>query len=148
MKHDLIRSVESAPPESRPAWWGDRADELRIHATVSDLFFELDGGQGAVAREEFAELLEDAADLLAQRQLLTVEEAASWRVHGDETVIFRGSAAQGTGPAVELGRALSSLLRGPLPAPPPGTMWLYGWPRGRTTLAMPNLTEDGVAGER
>jgi hypothetical protein len=144
----LIRSVESAPPRSRPVWWAGRVEELRIHATVGDLFFDLDSGLAAADRAEFAILLEEAAAILAERGFFTAEEAANWKVHDDETVIFRGGSVQETGPVAELGRALSMLLRGPLPAPPPGTMWLYGWPPGRSTLAMANLSEHGVNGDQ
>lgn len=75
---------------------------------------------------------------MKQREFFTAEEAAGWKVHGNETVIFRGGTALDTGPVAELGRALSALLRGVLPAPPPGTMWLYGWPGGRTALTVAN----------
>ncbi|GAB1641436.1 hypothetical protein [Krasilnikovia sp. MM14-A1259] len=139
----VIRSVESAPPDDRPNWWADRAEELRLQATVSDISFELAGGSGAGEREEFAELLEDAADRLRDRGIFTAAEAAGWQVIDDETVIFRGDSATDTEPVAELGRALAALLRGPLPAPPAGTIWLYGSPGGRTTLGVVNPADEG-----
>ncbi|WP_412735727.1 hypothetical protein [Krasilnikovia sp. MM14-A1259] len=138
----VIRSVEAAPPDSRPGWWADRAEELRLQATIGDISFELAGGSGADEREEFAELLEKAADRLSDRGIFTAEEADGWRVIDDETVIFRGDSATDTKPVAELGRALAGLLRGPLPAPPTGTMWLYGCPGGRTTLGVANPADE------
>jgi hypothetical protein len=47
-----------------------------------------------------------------------------------------------TKPVAELGRALAALLRGPLYPPPPGTLWYYGFPGGRTAEKLPNREAD------
>jgi hypothetical protein len=131
-----IRAVEQMPPGRRPAWWANCIHDLRVHSIISDFFFDVALGLDAEQREEFARLLLDAAEHLWQRRVLTAQEAANWRVLDNETVIFRGDQPQDTEPIAELGRALAELLRGTLPEPPPGTLWFYGAPGGRSTITM------------
>jgi hypothetical protein len=98
----VIGTVERMPPDRRPAWWAGHAEVLRVQATVSDLYFDLTDELDAADHEEFARLLEDAAE----------------------------------GPVAELGHALAELIRGTLPEPPPGTLWFYGGPDGRSTIPL------------
>lgn len=126
---EVIRLGEAAP---RPRWWDEQADELRIQATVSDLYFELSSPTAG----ELAVLFEHAASALEQRGSLTPAEAAAWKVYGDEPVIFRGEVPMDTAPIAELGLALVELIRGTLEDAPEGTWWYYGAPGGRRTIAM------------
>ncbi|AEV85462.1 hypothetical protein ACWT_4440 [Actinoplanes sp. SE50] len=125
----LLRDVEGIPPDHRPPWWDSRVEELRTQAMFSDLFFDVALGLEPGQREELAELFEDSADRLAERQPRTPGQVDDWHL------VFRGDHAYDVGPIAELGRALGELLRGTLPAPPPGTLWLYGTPGGRTTIS-------------
>jgi hypothetical protein len=103
---EVIRAVEREPPERRPAWWAAHAEVLGVQATVSDLYFDLTDELDAADHEEFARLLEEAADRL-------------------------GDAGE---PVAELGHAIAALIRGTLPEPPAGTLWYYGAPGGRSTI--------------
>ncbi|MFY1691722.1 hypothetical protein [Plantactinospora sp. WMMB782] len=136
----LIRDVEGRPPDRRPDWWADRVAGLRVQAVVGDFFLDLALGLDAAQREEFAGLLADAAARIGDRRTFTAVEAAGWRVLDDKTVIFRGDRPAATGPVAELGQALADLIRGTLPAPPPGHLWYYGAPGGLRTIAMSGLT--------
>ncbi|GIE73231.1 hypothetical protein [Actinoplanes palleronii] len=125
----LLRDVEGIPPEHRPLWWVSGVEELRRQAMVSDLFFDVSLDLDAEGREELAELFEESAARLLERPPRTPGQSDDWHL------IFRGDHAYEPGPVAELGRALALLLRGALPGPPPGTLWLYGAPGGRTTIS-------------
>ncbi|GAA4609096.1 hypothetical protein BJY16_007161 [Actinoplanes octamycinicus] len=125
----LLRDVEGIPPEHRPGWWDAHVEEVRTQAMVSDLFFDVALGLEQAQREEFAELLDDTAARLLERAPRTPGQADDWHL------VFRGDHAYDVGPVAELGQALATLLRGRLPEPPPGTLWLYGAPGGRTTIS-------------
>ncbi|GIF04878.1 hypothetical protein [Actinoplanes siamensis] len=125
----LLRDVDGVPPERRPGWWASCVEELRTQARVSDLFFDVALGLDADAREELAEMFDATADRLRERAPRTPGQA------DDPYLVFRGDHAHDVGPIAELGQALSALLRGTLPAPPPGALWLYGAPGGRTTIS-------------
>jgi hypothetical protein len=131
----VVSLVEQAPPARRPGWWSGVVGQLRVHATVGDLAFDLDLGLTGAERVELAGLLVEAADQLLARGVLTTDEAADWTVLDDQPVIFRGRDPVDTGPFAELGYALAQLIRGTLPAPPPGSWWFYGAPGGRRTIA-------------
>ncbi|GIF14258.1 hypothetical protein FHX34_105185 [Actinoplanes teichomyceticus] len=103
--------------------------EVRAQAMFSDLFFDVALGLDADAREELAELLDDTAGRMLERAPRTPGQTGDWYF------VFRGDHAYEVGPVAELGQALALLLRGKLPAPPPGTLWLYGAPGGRTTIS-------------
>ncbi|MDX6283040.1 MAG: hypothetical protein QOH03_4111 [Kribbellaceae bacterium] len=126
----VIDNVAALPTTQRPSWWSQYEEELRIQATVSDLYFDL---AACPDREEFAVLLEQASGQLLNREAVTAEEAAAWTVLGDSAVIFRGPLE--TAPVAELGRALVGLLRGGLAEAPGGSWWFYGAPGGRSTIA-------------
>jgi hypothetical protein len=85
---------------------------------------------------ELAGLLVEAADRLRARGALMAEEAADCTVLDDEPVIFRGADPVDTARVAELGYALAELIRGTLPASPPGLWWFYGASGGRSTIAM------------
>jgi hypothetical protein len=127
----VVDAVAALPMALRPRWWSQYEEELRIQAAVSDLYFDL---AACPDREEFAVLLEQASAQLLDRELVSAEEAAGWKVIGDSAVIFRGPLE--TAPVAELGHALVALLRGRLVKPPAGTWWFYGAPGGRSTIAM------------
>ncbi|BCY10548.1 hypothetical protein L3i22_056360 [Actinoplanes sp. L3-i22] len=125
----LLRDVDGIPPEHRPGWWASSVEELRTQAMFSDLFFDVALGLALDQREELAELLDDTAARLRDRPPRTPGQADDWHL------VFRGDHAYDVGPIAELGQALGELLRGRLPEPPPGTLWLYGAPGGRTTIS-------------
>lgn len=127
---EVVHCVEERPAERRPSWWPAVVGELRVHAAVSDLYFDLDLGLTADAREELARLLDEAAARLLDRRVVTAEEAAGWKV------LFRGREPVDTAPIAELADALADLIRGTLPPSPPGTWWYYGEPGGRRTIPM------------
>jgi hypothetical protein len=126
----VIENVMALPTALRPVWWSQYEEELRIQATVSDLYFDL---AACPDRAEFALLLEQASGQLLARDPVTEEEATGWKVLDDVPVIFRGPLE--TAPVAELGHALAALLKGTLPDPPSGTWWYYGAPGGRSTIA-------------
>lgn len=133
---ETVRLVELMPETERPSWWSSVDEQLRVHATINDLFFDLDLGLTDPHRAELADLFDQAATRLTAREVFTREQAAAWKVLDDYPVMFRGSEPFETAPAAELASALASLIRGTLPPAPPRTWWLYGWPGGRTTLDM------------
>ena len=126
----LIHTVERLPPGRRPVWWADHAEDLRVQATVSDLYFDLTDGLDAHHHAEFARLLEEAAERLRQHGEVTPDDVAGWPV----PVTFRGADREDTEPVAELGHAMAALIRGTLPEPPAGTLWFYGAPGGRSTI--------------
>ena len=138
----VIRTVEDMPAEGRPHWWAACEHDLRAQSAISEFAFDLHLGLDDAQREQFARLLEDAADTLLRRRTVTPEEAAAWRVLDDLPVIFRGSEPQDTQPIAELGQALAELIRDSLPAPPPESLWFYGAPGGRTTIGVRQLGTD------
>lgn len=125
---EVIRTVEDLPAERRPAWWATRAEDLRMQAMVSDLYFDLTDELDADHHGEFARLLEEAAERLRQRGAVTPDDAAGWP--GPD----RGDEQGDLEPVAELGHALADLIRGTLPEPPAGTQWFYGAPGGRSTI--------------
>lgn len=128
----VIRTVERLPPERRPAWWAGRVEDLRVQATVSDLYLDLTDDLDADHHGELARLLEEAAERLRQRGAVTPGDVAGWPV----AVTFRGDEPEDTEPVAELGHAMADLVRGTLPEPPAGTLWFFGAPGGRSTIVM------------
>jgi len=131
----LISVVESMPADQRPSWWPDVVHDLRVHAAVSDLYFDIGRGLDDRDRHQLAELYDKAADGVRARGVFTREEADAWLIHDDLPVIFRGSQPADTAPAARLGHALAAIIRGTLPAAPPGHTWFYGTPNGPGTIA-------------
>lgn len=125
----LLRDVDGIPPEHRPGWWDSHVEELRTQAMFSDLFFDVALGLPSDEREVLADLFEETAARLRERPARTPGQADDWHL------VFRGDHAYDVGPIAELGQALSDLLRDRLAEPPPGTLWLYGAPGGRTTIS-------------
>ncbi|GAA0950569.1 hypothetical protein Vau01_042160 [Virgisporangium aurantiacum] len=109
---EVIGTVERLPTERQPAWWATHVEDLRVQATVSDLYFDLTDELDAHHHDEFARLLEEAAERLRHR----------------------GGEPDDPEPVAELGHALADLIRGTLPEPPAGTLWFYGAPGGRSTI--------------
>lgn len=133
---ELISMVEELSPQDRPQWWQSVEHDLRVHAVVSDLYFDVGLGLDPTQQGQLAALLEAAADRVEQRGSFTADEAAQWKVLDEHPVIFRGSEPMSTAPVAELGRALAALLRGTLPSAPPNEWWYYGSPGGCRTIAM------------
>ncbi|HKD98516.1 MAG TPA: hypothetical protein VKB69_13115 [Micromonosporaceae bacterium] len=131
----LISVVESMPAGQRPAWWPDVVHDLRVHAAISDLYFDIGRGLDDRSRQQLAELYDKAANGVQARGLFTRDEADTWLIYDDLPVIFRGSQPVDTTPAAQLGHALAAIIRGNLSATPPGQTWFYGTPDGPSTIA-------------
>jgi hypothetical protein len=145
---EVILGVEAIPEADRPLWWPVTVRELRVQAVIGDFYFDQDLALSDAQRDEFAQLLEAAADRLRRRGVFTMQEASAWLVLDDLAVIFRGEEPENTAPAAELAEALASLIRGTLPAAPPNTWWFYGSADDRRTIRMRfnDQEETGVVG--
>ena len=129
-----IQIVETMSPIERPKWWPTVEQDVRTHAAVNDLYFDVGLGLDAGRRHELAAIYDQAAELVEARGILTVDEAAAWIVYDDMPVMFRGTEPFDTAPAAEAGRVMADLLRGRFQDAPDGKEWLYGWPGGPTAI--------------
>ncbi len=82
----------------------------------------------------FVDLMNQACDLLEQREKFTAEEITAWPILDDMRLSPRGAKEIFTAPIVELGRAIVALVNGSLPEAPAGTWWIFGTPEGRGTI--------------
>jgi hypothetical protein len=118
-------------------WLAGVLDRLRVQAVVGssfalDLDLEVDDAQ----REQILGYVLEACRRLRRRGTVTATEAYRWNVMPDEPVIWRGADAVDTAPIADLGEAIIALIRGTLPAPPPGTWWFFGVDDGPRTIGM------------
>jgi len=130
---ELIDVVEAMAPDERPPWWPEVAEDIRVHAAISDVLFAADEwAEGH--EEEFLLLVAAACDRLSARGVVTPGMAHACVVLDDMTVIWRGNEPMSTEPVVTFGHALAAMAAGTYPEAPPGHQWFFGTPDGVRTI--------------
>jgi hypothetical protein len=138
MLAEAIWVGEELPASQRPEWLSDALDEFRIMAVVADLGFVIELSWPTDGVGLLRSLLVEVSRRLAARGTLTADEVATWNVLEGDTIDLRGAEVVEMAEVVELTQATIELIDGTLPEPPTGTWWMYGFPGGRTTVAMRN----------
>jgi hypothetical protein len=133
LKH-LIDAAEASDYAGTP-WLSSAISNWRIVACISDFCLDFDLTLPEVERQVFITMAEDACTKLSQRASIPAEEIAAWTILDDLRIFPRGATEVSTAPIVELGEAIVALISGTLPEAPGGTLWFYGVPNGRTTIA-------------
>jgi hypothetical protein len=134
MLAEAIWVGEELPADQRPEWLSDALDQFRVCAVVSDFAFVIDRIWLADRVGLLRSLLVEVGRRLAARGRLTVDEVATWNVLDGDTIDLRGAEVVDMAEVVELTQATIELIDGTLPEPPPGTLWMYGFPGGRSTV--------------
>jgi hypothetical protein len=129
---ETIRVGEELPADQRPEWLSEALDEFRVLAVVPDLGFSIDWPAESVGL--LRSLLVQASQRLAARGALTAEEVATWNLLDGYTIDLRGAEVVDMYEVVELTEATIELIDGAFTEPPPGTLWMYGFPGGRSTV--------------
>lgn len=138
LKHLLDAARRRAAAEN-PSWIVDCIRRWRVNR--AEVGLHLDEKWSDDQLRSVVDLIEEACTVLKEKEMISVEERESWNDLDGLGVLSRGRSPFPTGPVVELGEAVRALLLGTLPASPQGTWWAYGWPRGRTTIAMDSHPE-------
>jgi hypothetical protein len=125
---------EELPADHCPEWLSEALDQFRVLAVVADLGFSIDLNWPAESVGLLRSLLVEASHRLAARRTLTAEEVATWNVLDGRTIDLRGAEIVDMYEVVELTEATIELIGGTFPEPPPGTLWMYGFPGGRSTV--------------
>jgi hypothetical protein len=133
LKHLLDAARKRAGGENAP-WLDDCIQRWRVNR--AEIGLHLDEKWSDDQRRTVLDLIEEACTVLKEKKVISAEERDSWSDLNGLGVLSRGRSPFPTGPVIELGEAVKALLVGALPAAPEGTWWAYGWPRGRTTIAM------------
>lgn len=130
LKHLIDRACLRLPC----AWLSDCTERWRVNAVVSDFGMHLDPEWTDSQRQLVRVLIEEACQELLKVEAFSADEAALWKVYNGEGIFARGEAQILASPSIELGRAVSLLLEGALPAAPTGRWWFYGAVDGVTTV--------------
>jgi hypothetical protein len=133
----LVETVwvgEELPAGHRPEWLADALDQFRVLAVVSDLGFHIEDNWPADGVDLLRSLLVEVSHRLAARGTLSADEVATWNVLDGDTIDLRGVGVVDMYEVVELIEATIELIDGTFPDPPPGTLSMYGFPGGRSTV--------------
>lgn len=130
----LKHLIDQACLHNQSNWLGDCVELWRLNAVVSDFGMHLNHDWSDTERKTVQVLIGEACQELKKINMVSADEAASWRLHAGQGVCLRGEAQVSTAPAIELGKAVSLLLEGSLPAAPPGYWWFYGASQDITTI--------------
>ncbi len=134
LKH-LIDDGQARAAANGDAWLAEAVSDWRIIAGVSDYGLAIDDEWSAAQIDVFVDLADEACRSLMRRESFSAEEIEAWPIVDDVRLHPRGATDVSTAPVVELGRAIIALVNGSLPAAPAGTLWFYGTPEGRRTIA-------------
>ena len=113
-----------------------RCNGARVVACVNSYGLAIGEDWSAPQIATFVKLAREACVRIGRRESFSATEMAEWSILEGEGVFARGAGEVQSGPIVELGEAIVSLIEGELPAAPVGTRWFYGTPSGRCTIAM------------
>lgn len=130
----LVVGREGAPGP----WFDQLAGSLAAVATVGgDAGLNLEPVVEADAVKAFATIASEAAARLGALRAVTKADAELRRIEG-WPAIWRDlhGPSMPTAPMADLANAMTELLRGTLPQPPPGTWWYLGLPDGPSTITM------------
>jgi hypothetical protein len=88
-------------------------------------------------RQRFVDLMRTCEEHVRRRNGFPASVVEEWRSLG-EPLIWRGGqdGVASAAPIAELASAISQLVSGGLPVPPPNHWWFVGTARGITTIAM------------
>ena len=125
LKHLIDAATQSSEFESN-SWLVDVVEHWRVDAVVSDYGIFLDDSWSAAQLTTVSELVTAACRALSERDLIPAREIESWEMIEGHRCFARGLPFVSTAPATSLGRAITQLLNGTLPEPPPGTWWFFG----------------------
>jgi hypothetical protein len=127
---EIARVAEESPAVNQYPWLAERLRTLRVRVLVDDYEFSLDA-DWPDEQELLVELIATANQRLADRKVITAQEAMEWRVLDNHVLPWRGSEPEPTAPIVDIGDAIIQLIRGTLPPDPSdGRHWCFGFPGG------------------
>jgi hypothetical protein len=128
---EVIMTVRGTAGAELDPWTDEVLDELTACAEVSDFALSIDPAWGQQRLGTFTGWLEQANRSLGTRAAVEPKEAAHWPLEDFE---WRGTDAVPTASVISLGTAVIQLIRGTLPAEPPGKVWCYGFAPEPTLL--------------
>ena len=112
-------------PHAQQIWLAEELRSWRVCATIGDIAASFDDGWSGAQRQIVAELATQACDTLAERPSISAEEMRGWNVLNGAGIETRGEIEIPTAPVVEVGRAVTALLRNEEIEQPPGGTWFY-----------------------
>ena len=134
----LIDAAVHRGLDQPPHWMAAEIESWRVTASVSDYMWLLDESWTEAQKTEFLDVARQACDALSAQPTLDSAEVSTWSLIEDEPLTSRIRADDppiNTRPIVELGEAVMMLVEGtPLPDPPPGRHWYFGFPGGRKAI--------------
>jgi hypothetical protein len=133
----LKHLIDIAVPHAATAgneWLTEAISSWRVVAAIPDYGLNVDPSWSPVQIDVFTRLVDQACDLLADRDCIATDEISAWQILDDLRIDSRGESEVSTAPVVELGRAIIALVHGTEPAPPAEKTWLYGAPEGRKAI--------------
>jgi len=133
LKH-LIDVAADHGAASGSQWLTEAIPTWRRVAVISDFGLNLNGKWTEAQLAAFLNLIDDTCASLDKRDGISVDEIRSWRILNDVGISTRGMDMVRIGPVVQLGRAITALVNGSLPAAPACTWWLYGIENGPGTV--------------
>lgn len=132
LKHMIDRAQLREPCD----WLLECLERWRINTLVSDFGMHLDPAWTLDQCVLVQTVISEAIQELKKVESISADEAAAWRVHDESGICFRGHKQILSAPIITLGQAITNLLQGALPKPPPGTWWFYGISEGTETIRM------------
>jgi hypothetical protein len=116
-------------------WLAEAVDRWRVNtALVSSFGMHLDEKWSETQVDIVVGLVETTCKVLGERQAIPSSEVENWELKDGMRIFARGLHEVPTGPVIEFGSAVVSLLRGTLPECPDRSKWYCGI-EGRTTFA-------------
>lgn len=134
LKH-LIDIAEERQEDITGGWLKESVAWWRVVACVGDFGLRIDPNWSAVQLSIFTSLAGEACARISRRKSFAATDLEGWSILDGKGIFPRGAREIHTAPIVELGEAIVALVTGVLSPAPRGTVWLYGTPSGRTTIA-------------
>lgn len=124
----LKHLVDVAEPRiAGSSWLGEIVERWRVDTLLCGQFgVELDEQWSSAQMELVVELFEATCEILGRRDEIRGEEIEGWQLLDGERGFARGMPVVRTKSVINLGNAITALLRGTLPEAPAGSWWWYG----------------------
>lgn len=130
LKH-LIDVANHQLDAGKHRWLEECVKDWRIYAVLcGSLGVNFDESWSNDQLDVVASLIDEACELLGQRQYISAKETKSWNILDGKGIGTRGTANYPTRVVVELGNAIKDLIQGNLLPAPEGYWLYYGTPIG------------------